>query len=139
MARHVREGPVGRANVVDSSAWLAYFEGEPTAVEFAPAIKSAEHLVIPSICLLEVFKAVRRERTERDALEVITVMQRGRTVPLDAPLAVEAARVGAAHRLATADSIVYATARRVDGVLWTQDAHFNELADVRYFPKRRSA
>ena len=46
------------------------------------------------------------------------------------------ARLGAAHRLPLADSIVYATADRVGGVVWTQDADFEGLPRVRYVPKR---
>jgi hypothetical protein len=33
------------------------------------------------------------------------------------------------------DSLIYATARHHDAELWTQDAHFEGLAGVRYFPK----
>lgn len=134
--RRVREAPPGAANVADSSAWLAYLGNEPTAREFAAAVEPVERLVVPSICLLEVFKTVRRQREENEARRAIALMQRGYVVPLDASLALDAARFGAAHRLATADSIVYATARLFGATLWTQDAHFEGLADVRYVPRR---
>ena len=134
-ARRVREAPPGATNVVDSSAWLAYLSNEPTAPAFAPAIESVERLVVPSICLLEVFNTVRRQREEGEALQAVSLMERGYVVPLDAPLALDAARFGAAHRLATADGVVYATARLFGATLWTQDAHFQGLADVRYVPK----
>ena len=39
--------------------------------------------------------------------------------------ALEAARVCAAHKLATADAIIYATARNNNAELLTCDAHFN--------------
>lgn len=134
--RRVRETPPGATHVVDSSAWLAYLGDEPTAPEFAPAVESVERLVVPSICLLEVFKTIRRQRAESEALRAVALMQRGYVVPLDASLALDAARLGAAHRLATADGVVYATARLFGATLWTQDAHFDGLIDVRYFPKR---
>lgn len=134
--RRVREAPPGATNVVDSSAWIAYLENEPTASEFAGAVEATERLVVPSICLLEVFKAYRRLRSESDTRRAIALMQRGYVVPLDASLALDAARFGAAHRLATADGVVYATARLFGATLWTQDAHFQGLADVRYVPKR---
>lgn len=134
--RRVREAPPGATNVVDSSAWLAYLGNEPTAPEFAGAVESVERLVVPSICLLEVFKTVRRQREEADALRAVSLMLRGYVVPLDASLALDAARFGAAHRLATADGVVYATARLFGATLWTQDAHFEGLTDVRYVPKR---
>lgn len=128
-----------RLNVVDSSAWLAYFAEEPSAAEFAPAIEDVRRLVVPAICLLEVFKVVARERGEGAALQAAAVMQQGQVVDLDAGLALTAAAIGRAHQLPLADSVVYATARLVGGVVWTQDADFEELPDVQYVAKRRPA
>jgi toxin FitB len=125
-------------NVVDSSAWLAYFAGESTADDFAPAIEDVSTLVIPAVCLLEVFKVVVRQRGEGDALQAVAIMQQGTVVDLDAALALSAARLGVEHQLPLADSIVYATARATGGVVWTQDADFEGLPDVRYVPKRQA-
>jgi predicted nucleic acid-binding protein len=125
-------------NVVDSSAWLAYFADEPGARAFADAIENSELLVVPTICLTEVFKVVARQRGDGDALQAIAVMQQGRAVDLDGELALLAAVVGAAHKLPLADSIVYATARQLDAVVWTQDEDFEGLPNARYFRKRRS-
>lgn len=122
-------------NVVDSSAWLAYFADEPTAATFAPAIETVRDLIVPAICLLEVFRVVTRQRGDGPALQAVAVMQQGQVIDLDAALAVAAASIGAAHRLPLADSVVYATARAVGGVVWTQDADFDGLDGVRYVPK----
>jgi predicted nucleic acid-binding protein len=124
--------------VVDSSAWLAYFADEPSAGDFAAVIEDVRQLVVPAVCLLEVFKIVARQRGEGDALQAVAVMQQGAVVDLDGALALSAARVGLDHQLPVADSIVYATARAVDGVVWTQDEDFDGLADVHYIPKRRA-
>ena len=67
-------------NVVDSSAWLAYFAGEPSAADFAAPIEATGELVVPAVCLLEVFKAVARQRGEGDALQAVAVMQQGAVV-----------------------------------------------------------
>jgi toxin FitB len=128
-----------RPNVVDSSAWLAYFAEEPTAADFAPAIEAVPRLVVPAVCLLEVFKVVARQRGEGDALQAVAIMQQGEVVDLDAALALSAARLGVDRALPLADSIVYATARAVGGVVWTQDDDFEGLPDVQYFPKRRGS
>ena len=125
-----------RPNVVDSSAWLAYFAEEPTAADFAAAIEDVRRLVVPAVCLLEVFKIVTRQRGEGDALQAVAIMQQGDVVGLDAALALSAARLGVDLKLPLADSIVYATARAVGGVVWTQDEDFERLPDVQYFPKR---
>ncbi len=71
-------------NVVDSSAWLAYFADEPTADFFAEAIEDAEFLVVPSVCIYEVFKVVLREKGEDDAFLAIAAMQQGKVVDFDA-------------------------------------------------------
>jgi len=39
------------------------------------------------------------------------------------------------YQLPLADSIIYATARLHNAVLWTQDADFKGLAGVKYFAK----
>ena len=119
------------AHVVDSSGWLEYFAGTERAGLFAPAIEDTGNLIIPVICLYEVFKKVLRERGEDDALQVASVMQMGRVIAPDATLALEAAR----HLLPLADSLIYATALRHGATLWTQDEHFKDLPQVCYFPK----
>lgn len=126
-----------RPNVVDSSAWLAYFADEPTASDFAAAIEEVGRLVVPSVCVLEVFRVVARQRGIGDALRAVAVMQQGAVVELDGTLAIAAARAGLDHHLPLADSIVYATAEAVDGIVWTQDDDFDGLPGARYFPKRR--
>lgn len=125
-----------RSNIVDSSAWLAYFTDEPSADNFAAAIEELRRLVVPTICLLEVFKIVARQRGEGEALQAVAIMQQGTVVDLDPALALSAARVGLNHKLPLADSIVYATARAVDGIVWTQDEDFAGLPDVQYIAKR---
>ena len=125
-----------RLNVVDSSAWLAYLADESGSVHVSAAIDDAEHLVVPVICLLEVFKVVARQRGEGDALQVAALMQQGRIVDVDPALALTAAKAAIDHQLPLADSLVYATALAVDGILWTQDEDFRDLPDVRFFPKR---
>jgi uncharacterized protein with PIN domain len=122
-------------NVVDSSAWLAYFADEPTATTFAPIIENVRDLVVPAICLLKVFKVVTRQRGDGPALQAVAVMQQGQVIDLDAALALAAASFGSVHGLPLADSVVYATARAVSGVVWTQDADFDGLDGVRYVPK----
>jgi len=118
-------------NVVDSSAWLEYLADSKQAAHFAGALQDTDHLVVPVITIYEVFKKVLRERTEGEAMQVVSLMQAGTVVDLDQSLALEAAR----YPLPLADSIIYATAMSRGAMLWTQDEHFRELPNVRYFPK----
>lgn len=128
-----------RPNVVDSSAWLEYFADAPGAAHFAHAIEAVDHLIVPAVCLLEVFKVVLRQRGESDALQAVALMQQGTVVDLDATLAIAAALAGVTHKLPLADSIVYATAQAVGGVVWTQDDDFDGLPDVEFFPRAAGA
>jgi predicted nucleic acid-binding protein len=121
---------VSDSNVVDSSGWLEYFTDSDRADLFAPAIEDAGNLFVPVISIYEVFKKVLRERGEDAALQVAAVMQAGRVIDLDSALALEAAR----HPLPLADSIIYAAAMRHEATLWTQDEHFKDLPNVRFFP-----
>ena len=123
-------------NVVDSSAWLAYFADESNAQHFANAIEAPDSLIVPSITLLEVFKKVAQQRSEGVALQYVAVMQQGRVVPLDASLALLAAALGARHKLPLADSIINATAQQSNALVWTQDADFEGLVNVSYFTKK---
>jgi predicted nucleic acid-binding protein len=125
-------------NVVDSSAWLEYLADGPNAEFFAPAIEATDELVVPAICLLEVFKRVCPQRGEGAALQVVALMQQGRVVDLDSALALTAARIGIDAKLALADSVVLATARQADATLWTQDADFQGLPGVKFREKRSS-
>jgi predicted nucleic acid-binding protein len=122
-------------NVVDSSAWLSYFTGDNNAEEFAAAIEDVEKLLVPSITLIEVFKCIMRQRDESSALEGIAHMEQGKVVPLDSSLAIDAAVFGLKYKLPLADSIIYATGNKFRAVVWTQDADFKALPNVKYFPK----
>ena len=125
-------------NVVDSSAWLAWFADEAGAKSFEDPIEDTASLLVPSICVTEVFKVVARQRSEGDALQAIAVMHQGEVIPLDSDLAISAALLGLKHKLPLADSIVYATAKSRGATLWTQDEDFEGLPQVRFFRKHGS-
>lgn len=122
-------------NVVDSSAWLDYFADGPNAKHFALAIENTEKLLVPSITLLEVFKRISQQRGEGVALQYAALMQQGSVAVLTAALATRAALLGIRHKLPLADSIIYATAQEAGAVVWTQDADFDGLPGVRYWPR----
>jgi predicted nucleic acid-binding protein len=81
-----------------------------------------------------VFKSAARQSNEHIAMLVVAQMKRGRVIDLDELLAVEAARYGLELKLPLADSIIYATARKFEALLWTRDADFKDLPGVEYFP-----
>jgi predicted nucleic acid-binding protein len=119
-------------NVVDSSGWLEYLADGANAAFFAPAIERAADLLVPTLSIFEVFKRVLQQRDESQALQAIALMHQGHVVDLTASLALDAARLSHSARLPMADSIMLATARAYRASLWTQDADFKGLADVRF-------
>jgi toxin FitB len=123
-------------NVVDSSGWLEYFAGGPNANFFAKPIEATAELVVPTLSLYEVFKKIAQQHGEGDALQAIAVMQQGRVVELSSTLALSAAKVSMQLSIPMADSVILATARAADAVLWTQDADFATVPGVRYVAKK---
>ena len=65
-------------------------------------------------------------------------MEQGKVIPLDSTLAIDAAQYGVELKLPLADSIIYATARKFDAIVWTQDADFKLLEGVKYFTKSKN-
>jgi len=122
-------------NVVDSSAWLEYFADGSNAKHFAKVIEAPDALLVPAITLLEVFKRIAQQRDEATALHYVAVMQQSKVVELDAALALHAATLGLRHQLPLADSIIYASAQASGATVWTQDADFEGLPNVRFFAK----
>jgi predicted nucleic acid-binding protein len=122
-------------NVVDSSGWLEYFADGPNAGFFAPTIENQDELLVPTISIYEVFKRVLQQVGENKALEATALMMQGEVVDLDASLSLSAAKLSHEVKIPMADSIMLATARSRDAVLWTQDADFSSIPDVKYIPK----
>ncbi|MBF0236544.1 MAG: type II toxin-antitoxin system VapC family toxin [SAR324 cluster bacterium] len=122
-------------NVVDSCGWLEYFADGANANFFAPAIEDMAHSIVPSICLMEVFKRVSQQRGEADAFQAVALMQQAKVIDLDIAIALEAAKLGLALKLPLADSIILATARKYDAIVWTQDDDFEGIEGIKYTPK----
>ncbi|MEQ9569895.1 MAG: type II toxin-antitoxin system VapC family toxin, partial [Longimicrobiales bacterium] len=125
--------------VVDSSGWVEFFVDGPNAEWFARAIQDASELIVPSICVFEVYRYVLRQRGRHDALQAAATMRQGRVADLDEGLAIEAAELGASLRLPLADSVIYATALAAGAELWTQDADFEGLESVKFRAKRNAS
>jgi toxin FitB len=123
-------------NVVDSSGWVEYFINGANAKFFAPPIQDLENLLVPSICLYEVFKRLKLDIGEENALQAVGIMSHGRIVELNRKIAIDAAQLSLERKLAMADSIILATAHEYDATLWTQDSHFKDMDGVKYIDKK---
>lgn len=123
-------------NVIDSSGWLEYFISGENASFFASAIEDVENIVVPTVSIYEVFKRTLIEKGRTDALEAVAIMYDGMVVDLDREIALIAANLSFELKLPMADSIILATARVHDAILWTQDEHFKDIEGVRYKEKK---
>lgn len=123
-------------NVIDSSGWLEYFISGENASFFSPVIQDVENVVVPTVSIFEVFKRTLIERGRTDALEAVAIMYDGKVVDLDREIALMAADLSLELKLPMADSIILATARAHDAILWTQDEHFKDIEGVKYKEKK---
>jgi len=122
--------------VIDTCGWLEYFTDGPNANFFSTPIRDNSRIIIPTIVLYELWKKISRERGEDEAIDLVAQLKRYQIVPLDENLAISAAKISNERRIAMADSIVYATAKQYNAVLWTQDADFKNFNDVKYVEKK---
>jgi len=118
--------------VVDTSGWVEYFFDGKNAASFAHKIENTSKLIVPVICLYEVFKKVNLVADEAKALQAVAQMKQGRVVDVTEPIALQAALISIRHRIPMADSLILATAWGEQAMLWTQDEHFKGLPGVEF-------
>jgi len=122
-------------NIVDSSGWLEYFADSANAKNFSTAIEDTKNLLIPTIILYEVFKKILLEYGDNQALRIVAHMKQGKVIDINIELALSAAKLSAELKLPMADSIILATARKNNAIIWTQDADFKGIDKVKFFQK----
>jgi predicted nucleic acid-binding protein len=122
--------------VIDSSGWIEFFTDGPLADEYASRLRKLTTVVTPVIVIYEVYKRLKRELSEDDAVIAISAMQRSQVVAIDQEIALTAADLSLEHRLAMADALVLATARKFQAELVTSDRDFERVIGVTYIPKQ---
>jgi len=122
-------------NIVDTSGWLEYLADTPHADHYAAAIENTEELLVPSIVLYEVFKKLTLAYDENRAFQAIGQLKQGRVLPVDEAIALYAGKASIEKKLPMADALIYATAILHEATIFTQDAHFEGLPQVKYFEK----
>jgi len=116
--------------LVDTSAWIEWLIGSPTGDKLTGQLPQQSDWLVPTMVQLELAKWLTREVGEDKADQVIAFTQVCQVIPLDTEIALAAAEACRTHRLATADAIIFATARLRDATLLTCDAHFDGLPGV---------
>ncbi len=82
------------------------------------------------------FKVALRESSENEALRVVAAMQKGKVVDLTSSLAVTASKLSLEYSLPMDESIILATAREHETVVWTLGSDFKNIDGVKYLPKK---
>lgn len=125
--------------VVDSSGWVEFFTDGPLADRYALKLRNIASVVMPVIVLYEVYKRLKRDVSEDEAVVAVAAMQRAQLVPVTGELALTAADLSLEYGLAMADALILATARMYRAELVTSDRDFRDVPGVTYLPKHATA
>ncbi|MDP9361606.1 MAG: type II toxin-antitoxin system VapC family toxin [Acidobacteriota bacterium] len=122
--------------VVDSSGWIEFFTDGPLADTYATKLRNLALIITPVIVIYEVYKRLKRDLSEDDAVVAVSAMQRTRVVAIDQEIALTAADLSLEYALAMADAMILATAHHFRAELVTSDRDFARIPDVVYLPKQ---
>jgi predicted nucleic acid-binding protein len=123
----------GNKYVIDSFGWIEYFGNGKLSNKYAKYIEhlSSGSYFTPTIVIYEVFKRIRSEYDEDDAISAIMHIQNYTTIiDIDTSLAIKGAEASIQERLPMADALIRATANTVEAQIITSDPHFKELENV---------
>ncbi|QCP85132.1 type II toxin-antitoxin system VapC family toxin [Cereibacter sphaeroides] len=121
--------------LVDTSAWIEWLIDSATGARVAEHLPEQADWLVPTMIQLELAKWLTREVGEDKADQVIAFTQVCLVVPLDTEIALAAAEACREHKLATADAIIFATAKARGATLLTCDPHFEGLPGVTLIEK----
>jgi predicted nucleic acid-binding protein len=121
--------------LVDTCGWIEWLTEGDLAESFACYMRDPAELLVPTTVQYELYKWVKRESDETTALDTIALVDDSLVVPLSTDIALTAADLSLSHKLAFADAVIYASARKYDVELVTSEDHFADLPGVTYFPK----
>lgn len=122
--------------VVDSCGWLEFIANEANASFFEPALLDERDLIVPPLVVFEVTKrllVLEQARAISAFLSVVERCHQPELTPAQLYSAVQASRL---YKLAMADAIIWQTAQEHSALLYTQDAAFQDLPNVKLKVKK---
>lgn len=122
--------------LVDTCGWIEWLTEGALADRFASYMQDPAELLVPTTVQYELYKWVKRESDENMALDTIALADDSLVIPLSTDIALVAADLSLSHKLAFADAVIYASARKYNVELVTSDDRFEGLPSVTYFPKK---
>ena len=121
--------------LVDTSAWIEWLIDSGTGAKVAEHLPEQADWLVPTMVQLELANWLTREVGEDKADQVIAFTQVCNVVALDTEIALAAAEACREHKLATADAMVFATARAHGATVLTCDRHFEGLPGITLIEK----
>lgn len=121
--------------LVDTCGWIEWMTDSQLAKSYSRYLTNPDKLIVPTLIQHELYKWLYREIDYPTAMSAIAATRTATVIPLDTSLALLAADITREFKLATADAIIYATARQQKATLVTSDAHFADLPQVKFFQK----
>ena len=122
-------------NIVDASGWIEFFLAGTNGPKFKPVIENTSELLVSSVNMYEVHRLLSRKLPVELRDMCLEVMRRAPVIELNDERAIAASELSLKHGLAMADAAMYAIALEHKAVLWTQDADYQGLKGVKYYPK----
>lgn len=116
--------------LIDSSGWVEFLTDGPLAAEYSKYLKDTSKIKTPTIVIYEIYKKIKRERTEEEALLAVSLLNGTSVIQLSESIALFAADLSIQYSLPMADAIVYATALEEGCKVITSDSHFKGLDKV---------
>lgn len=116
--------------LIDSSGWIEFLTDGPLASDYSKYLEDTSKIKTPTIVLYEVYKKIKREKTEEEALLAISLLNSTAVIQLSESIALFAADLSLQYSLPMADAVVYATALEEGCKVVTSDSHFKGLDKV---------
>ena len=122
--------------LLDSWCWIEFFNGTEVGRKISEYIDSSDNLFISVINLAEVYKVGLTKKSEKEANEMVHLMlSRCFLLPVEAEMALNAAKLNWKKKWGLGDSLIYASARAHNLQLVSGDSHFKKEKDVVYLGK----
>ena len=123
---------------IDTSAWIEITHAGLNAPRFSELLTKPGTIITSTISIYEISRYTTRVAGEEASADFIRFIQQYTISPVTTEIAELAAAIAPKHKLAMADSLIYATALLHKATLWTQDGDFEGLPNVKYLPKKKS-
>jgi len=117
--------------LLDSSAWLAYFQGEDT--KLGELIEGVDNLLFTSVITLhEIKRKLKKRKTPLQRVEEVLSFIKDRSIMVDITpqISEKSADDSISNRLHTIDSLIYRSALENNAALVTMDHDFKGLKGV---------